>query len=173
MFIQGTYDTRWNNDVLNPAFASLHASDFDVVQLGWRPAVETAAPDLDFHTLTPCRVLDTRGPFGPSGGPALFPGWHRAVQVAGRCGVPPGARAVAVNLTVTGAAAPGHLTVFPADAYPIAGVQPLPGTSTLNFGAATRANNAVLKLAPSGGLAVHLTAGGTAHLILDVNGYFQ
>jgi hypothetical protein len=38
MFIQGTYDTRWDNDVLNPAFASLHASDFEVVQLGWKPS---------------------------------------------------------------------------------------------------------------------------------------
>jgi hypothetical protein len=38
MFIQGTYDARWNNDVLNPAFASLHASDFEVVQLGWQPS---------------------------------------------------------------------------------------------------------------------------------------
>ncbi len=39
MYISGTYDTRWNNDVLNPAFASLSASDFEVVQLGWRPRV--------------------------------------------------------------------------------------------------------------------------------------
>ena len=38
MYISGTYDTRWNNDVLNPAFAGLSASDFEVVQLGWRPA---------------------------------------------------------------------------------------------------------------------------------------
>jgi hypothetical protein len=26
MYVSGTYDTRWNNDVLNPAFASLTAS---------------------------------------------------------------------------------------------------------------------------------------------------
>ncbi len=37
MYITGTYDTRWNNDVLNPAFAGLTASDFEVVQLGWNP----------------------------------------------------------------------------------------------------------------------------------------
>ena len=35
MYVTGTYDTRWNNDVLNPAFSSLNAADFDVVQLGW------------------------------------------------------------------------------------------------------------------------------------------
>lgn len=45
MYISGTYDTRWNNDVLNPAFAGLTASDFEVVQLGWRPSsVAPAAP---------------------------------------------------------------------------------------------------------------------------------
>jgi hypothetical protein len=38
MYISGTYDTRWDNDVLNPAFASLTASDFEVVQLGWQPS---------------------------------------------------------------------------------------------------------------------------------------
>jgi hypothetical protein len=38
MYISGTYDTRWDNDVLNPAFASLTAGDFEVVQLGWKPS---------------------------------------------------------------------------------------------------------------------------------------
>ncbi len=44
MYISGTYDTRWNNDILNPAFAGLSASDFEVVQLGWRPANPPAPP---------------------------------------------------------------------------------------------------------------------------------
>ena len=38
MYITGTFDTRWNNDILNPAFSTLSASDFEVVQLGWKPA---------------------------------------------------------------------------------------------------------------------------------------
>jgi hypothetical protein len=37
MYITGTYDVRWDNDVLNPAFATLSANDFEVVQLGWKP----------------------------------------------------------------------------------------------------------------------------------------
>jgi hypothetical protein len=41
MFVSGAFDTRWNNDVLNPAFRSLTASDFEVVQLGWRPATSS------------------------------------------------------------------------------------------------------------------------------------
>ena len=36
LFISGTMDARWNNDELNPAFAALSASDFEVIQLGWR-----------------------------------------------------------------------------------------------------------------------------------------
>ena len=39
MYISGTMDARWNNDVLNPAFSALTADDFEVVQLGWRSAV--------------------------------------------------------------------------------------------------------------------------------------
>ncbi len=38
MYITGAHDSRWNNDVLNPAFEELTADDFEVVQLGWRPA---------------------------------------------------------------------------------------------------------------------------------------
>ena len=37
LYVSGTYDTRWNNDVLNPAFRSLTANDFEVVTLGYRP----------------------------------------------------------------------------------------------------------------------------------------
>ena len=36
MYVSGSMDARWNNDELNPAFRSLVAGDFDVVQLGWR-----------------------------------------------------------------------------------------------------------------------------------------
>lgn len=43
MFISGAFDTRWNNDILNPAFRSLTAGDFEVITRGWRPT--TAGPD--------------------------------------------------------------------------------------------------------------------------------
>jgi len=42
MYVSGTYDTRWNNGALNPAFGALTAGDFEVVQLGYNPA--TAQP---------------------------------------------------------------------------------------------------------------------------------
>jgi hypothetical protein len=44
MYITGTYDTRWNNSILNPAFRALTASDFDVVQLGYNPPVVQPPP---------------------------------------------------------------------------------------------------------------------------------
>ena len=38
LYVSGTYDTRWDNDILNPAFGAIRGSDFEVVQLGWQPA---------------------------------------------------------------------------------------------------------------------------------------
>jgi hypothetical protein len=43
MYVQGTYDTRWDNGLLNPAFGSLKAGDFEVVELGWRPSSPPSA----------------------------------------------------------------------------------------------------------------------------------
>ncbi len=37
MYISGTMDAHWNNDVLNPAFSSLTADDFEVITQGWNP----------------------------------------------------------------------------------------------------------------------------------------
>ena len=46
MYISGTYDTRWNNGVLNPAFGALKASDFEVIALGYRPVGPSAPTNL-------------------------------------------------------------------------------------------------------------------------------
>jgi len=40
MYISGTFDVRWNNDLLNPAFSALTAADFEVVKLGWQPETD-------------------------------------------------------------------------------------------------------------------------------------
>jgi hypothetical protein len=55
MYITGTYDTRWNNDILNPAFANLTANDFEVIQLGFNPAPAVAA--LSSVTVTPSSAI--------------------------------------------------------------------------------------------------------------------
>jgi len=36
LYVTGATDPRWNNDELNPAFRSLTADDFEIIQLGWR-----------------------------------------------------------------------------------------------------------------------------------------
>lgn len=51
MFISGTYDTRWDNSVLNPAFSALKASDFEVVQLGYNPSLVTPSVPVNFRIL--------------------------------------------------------------------------------------------------------------------------
>jgi hypothetical protein len=43
MFVSGTHDSHWNNDVLNPAFRTLNANDFEVIQLGYNPPASAAA----------------------------------------------------------------------------------------------------------------------------------
>lgn len=123
---------------------------------------------LDFFTLSPCRVLDTRRPVGPQGGPALPSGSVRTFPVTEVCGVPSTARAVAVNVTVVQPASAGFLTLFPADTA-------VPGTSTINFRpGAVRANNAVLPLGADGELAVLCSIpSGSTHLVLDVTGYYE
>ena len=55
MYISGTYDTNWNNDVLNPAFAALSASDFEIVKLGWNPVPANAS--LTAISIVPSTVV--------------------------------------------------------------------------------------------------------------------
>lgn len=170
MYVQGTYDTRWNNDILNPAFGSLHAGDFEVIQLGWKPSFTSSSGPLAFYTLAPCRVADTRNTSGPYSGPALAPGGQRVFTVAGVCGIPSAAKAIAANVTVVAPVAGGDLRFFPGDANSAP-------SSTINFSAGqTRANNAIIKLAASGSGALAVQndmASGMVHLILDTVGFFR
>jgi hypothetical protein len=92
--------------------------------------------------------------------------------VSSACGIPAAAKALAVNVTVVPVSGAGFARVFPGDAAP-------PPTSTVNFPVGiTRANNGVFGLSRSGdgSLAVLVNAGGgtgSAHVIIDVDGYFQ
>jgi hypothetical protein len=136
-------------------------------------AVGTILDDeaIRYFAVTPCRVADTRGPAGPSGGPALGANTLRVFPAAGSCGVPTAARAVAVNVTAVGPTRAGNLRLFPAGA-------PAPNASTLNFAAGrTRANSALVRLGTAGGVAVQCDmpggTGGTTHALIDVFGYFQ
>jgi hypothetical protein len=169
MYVSGAYDTRWDNGVLNPAFGSLTASDFEVVELGWKAPVAVTTGPTDFHTLVPCRLLDTRSAAGSWGGPAIPAAGERVVVAAGRCLIPLAAKAISINVTAVSPPAAGNLRLFPGDGT-------APNASALNFGAGqTRANNAIVMLASSGSGTVGLRNSSTASLdvVIDVNGYFE
>jgi hypothetical protein len=121
-----------------------------------------------YYTLAPCRALDTRTPAGSYGAPALAAGESRVFSLVGTCGIPASARAVSVNLTVTQPTMAGVLRVYPADV-------PMPLVFSLVYAAGqTRSNAFVAGLSPSGALAIRCTqAFGTAHVTLDVTGYFE
>ena len=122
-----------------------------------------------FYTVAPCRIVDTRGPLGGLGGPALEAGSLRTLVVTGTCGVPATAKSLSINVTVTNVTAGGYLTLT-------GGGQAVPLTSTINFSAGqTRANNAIVGLATdgSGTYLVRNGSAGTLDFILDVNGYFR
>lgn len=129
-------------------------------------AVGTPTPTDVLHPLTPARIVDTRD--GTGGVPAapLGPGATLNVQVAGQGGVPAsGASSVVANVTVTGTTQMSFLSVYPSGS-------PRPSTSSLNWRSGqTVANLVQVPLSPDGKLAAFNLAG-SAHLIIDVAGWF-
>lgn len=116
-----------------------------------------------FHTLPPCRLLDTR-----SIGLALGAGEIHEFPGTGACGVPETARRLSVNLTVAQATGSGHVATA-ADRYR------LTGATAISFAAGqVRANSAILPLGTQGTFALHAALEeGAVHVIVDVNGYFE
>jgi hypothetical protein len=124
-----------------------------------------------YFTVTPCRLADTRNAPGPSGGPAVLASTVRAFPVGGLCGIPATAKAVAVNVAVTGGNDLGNLRLYPA-------AVPAPLASTINFRVgATLGNNAIVRLGTAGAIAVQcdMPSGppGQTHVVLDAFGYFE
>ena len=120
-----------------------------------------------FFTLEPCRVIDTRQPTGPLGGPILAAGAERTFTLAGACSIPTTAKALSVNVAVTQPTGAGNLRLYPAGTA-------VPVVSAINYSAGqTRANNGIVPLNDSGQAAVFVGGSGNVHLILDVNGYFE
>jgi hypothetical protein len=128
----------------------------------------TPTPRSGFHTVAPCRLVDTREAASPLGGPALVAGSTRVFAVLGNCGLPANARAAAFNVTAASATSDGYLTIYPSDST-------RPVASTINFRSGqTRANNAILRLGQGGHLTVYCgISTGTVDFVLDVTGYFD
>lgn len=131
------------------------------------PQAPQSTEDFDgrFTPLAPERVLDTRDGTGATG--RLEPGQPVQVDVTGRGGVPPaGVTAVAINVTVTGPADAGHLTVYPAGtARPVA--------SNVNYRRGETVANLVITAVDSQGRIALVSNAGRPHVIGDVVGYYS
>jgi hypothetical protein len=124
-----------------------------------------AAGSLDFYTVTPCRILDTRGATGTFGGPIMGSNETRSFPVpSSACGMPVTAKAYSLNATVVPPAGLGFLTLW--------GSGGMPAVSTLNSYDGSIVANAALVPAGTNGVVTAFTSN-PSHLILDVNGYFQ
>lgn len=127
------------------------------------PAPGAQGP-LGFQTLTPCRIADTRT------GTPIAVGTTRNFTVQGVCGVPMGAVAAPLNLTIISPTAGGHAPLFQA------GVPP--GMPTINFNVGVVLTNGTrIRLAPTTpDVSVNYyspTAGASTHAVIDVFGYFK
>jgi hypothetical protein len=147
------------------------------VELGARMAVIEGANEVfvyrvsgpsAFYTLPPCRLVDTRE---IEGGTGLLSGASALLQVVGKCGIPPSAEALALNVTVVGATAAGRLTLSGATESPAA------AQTNLFAERQTRATGAVVGISSNGvgelRVLPELGEGQRVHVILDVNGYFE
>jgi hypothetical protein len=112
-----------------------------------------------------CRVSDTRNANGALGGPIQQGGVAREYPVpSSGCGVPSGAKAYSINATVLPNEPTSYLTLFPSG-------QAQPLVSTLNaIDAAYTSNAALVPASNTGSISAFLSQ--TAHLLIDINGYF-
>jgi hypothetical protein len=121
-----------------------------------------------YFSVTPCRVVDTRGANGTNSGPALGPGVTRDFQIRGRCGVPLSAQAVSINVTVVSPSSGSWLAIWPSGS-------PRPLVSTINFDASSGAlaNGAIASLSQNTNDLSVFNVDGSVHVLIDVSGYFQ
>jgi len=126
---------------------------------------EITPPALQFVAVTPCRVVDTRGPDGQFGGPPIQGGHSRSFPIPqGSCNIPSTAAAYSLNVTVVPHGPLGYLTIWPTG-------QNQPGVSTMNStDGRVKANAAIVPAGASGAVSVYVS--NTSDVILDIDGYF-
>jgi beta-glucanase (GH16 family) len=125
---------------------------------------DASASGKFFTPVSPQRIADTRSALGcPTTLGALG---TCTLSITGLSGVPSGASAVVLNVTVTNNTAPSFLTV-----YPSTGAQP--SSSDLNWiGGQTIPNMVVATLGTSGAITFYNSAGSTA-VVVDIAGWFS
>ncbi|MFD7263533.1 PKD domain-containing protein [Streptomyces sp. NPDC059874] len=119
-----------------------------------------------YTSLNPARLVDTREGLGASR--RQIPGQNEiGVQITGRGGVPAGASAVALNVTVTNPQQAGYLTVYPSG-------QAIPATSNLNFTAGqTVANSVIIPVGADGKINIRNGSWAGTDAVVDVVGYYS
>lgn len=136
-----------------------------VTQAGAALPIPPLTAGLYFVPVTPCRIADTRENLGAFGKPALAAGTARSFSIQqAPCGVPAGARAYSMNVTVVPKGPLGYITIWPTG-------QAQPFVSTLNSAdGRVKANAAIVPAGAAG--AVSVVATDATELVLDINGYF-
>jgi hypothetical protein len=135
---------------------------------GYYATTEVAVQAGRYVALTPARILDTRSGFGQTTPHKPGPSEAVRVSVAGTAGVPAtGVSAVALNVTLTEATAPGFVQVIPTDGATAPGQ-----SSNLNAEHAgqTIANFVIVPIGGDGSVTVFTQSG--THLVVDVAGYY-
>jgi hypothetical protein len=120
---------------------------------------------LHYVPATPCRILDTRNPNGPFGGPQMGANTSRAFDVQGSpCGIPSNALAYAVNVSVVPLVGLGSLTIWPTG-------QPQPGEFTLSSpDGRVKSNASIVPAGDTGQVSINVSD--AANVIVDISGYF-
>jgi PKD repeat protein len=127
------------------------------------PATDTSA--LEFFSVTPCRLVDTRRTVGPLNGPSMAGGETRDFPLlSSSCNIPPSAQAYALNFTVVPTSKLGYLTTWPVG-------QAKPLVSTLSDLTGTIVANAAIVPAGTGG-DINVFVADPTDVVIDVNGYF-
>ncbi|WP_425461032.1 hypothetical protein, partial [Leekyejoonella antrihumi] len=117
-----------------------------------------------FTTTSPVRVLDTRTGTGAHG--PVTAGATVNLQVTGQHGVPVGATAVVLNVTVTAPTRSGFLTAWPSGTSQ-------PPVSNLNYVAGeTIPNLVVVPIGSNGKVSIRNSSTGTVQIIADQFGYY-
>ncbi|MFD4240211.1 hypothetical protein ACFWP3_01095 [Streptomyces sp. NPDC058525] len=119
-----------------------------------------------YTSLTPVRFADTREGLGTPKG--QVPGYGTfGLDIADRRGVPKGATAVALNVTVTNPKDAGHLTAFPSG-------QAAPSTSSVNYRAGqTVANSVIVPIGSDGRISIRNGGWAPTDVVVDVVGYYS
>jgi hypothetical protein len=145
-----------------------------LVTQAWQADAAAGDTDSTFVPVAPCRLFDTRPGKPPAGGkkaPLAAGGSNIYTQQVtgdiGDCvGIPAGATAISMNVTIVNPTAQSNLRIFPAD-------EALPTVSNLNWlpGQSPTPNKVDVKLSPTGQIKMFNQVG-TVDVLADVVGYY-